>query len=484
MTHPLRSGQGMDRWQRPNPAQNGSGAFGVRRVLVVGGGIAGLSAAVSLLDEPGVEVTVREASGRLGGKIATSEFAGVDHVDEGADAYLTRVPHAVAFAARLGVDDLTSPTDASAAVWHDRLHDIPAGIVLGMPAAIRPFVTTSLLSWRGKARAALEPLLPRRDHGDSLGRLIRSRFGDEVHERLVDALVGSIYATDTDRSSLTAVPQLAGLADHHRSLLLGGRGVRRLAAGTTSGPIFATSRRGMGALVDAAAHDIVGRGGLIETGRPVTSITSDADGWRVDDEWFDAVVIAAPAHAAFGLLNSVAPQSAAGLAAAEYADVTMVRLAVPADQWPERLHGRSGYLVPKPDQRYVTAASFASQKWAHWRPADGAQIIRASLGRDGLPVAHLDDAAVRHHTVDDLSRHLGVDFDPTAVSITRWSKAFPQYRPHHHDRVAAIERALPDTIALAGASHRGIGIPACIADGRRAAKRIKASTGLPDGFLA
>ncbi|MEO6651724.1 MAG: protoporphyrinogen oxidase [Ilumatobacteraceae bacterium] len=454
-----------------------------RRVLVIGGGIAGLSAAVALLDEPGVEVTVHEATSRLGGKIATSEFAGVDHVDEGADAYLTRVPHAVAFASRLGVVDLTSPTDASAAVWHGRLHDIPAGIVLGMPAAIRPFATTSLLSPRGKARAALEPLLPRRDPGDSLGRLIRSRFGDEVHERLVDALVGSIYATDTDRSSLVAVPQLAGLARDHRSLLLGGRGVRRLAAEAAPGPIFATPRRGMGALVDAAARDIVQRGGVIDTGRPDTSISADGDGWRVDDERFDAVVIATPADVAAALLGAVAPQSAAGLAAVEFADVTMVRLSIPADRWPERLHGRSGYLVPKPDQRYVTAASFGSQKWAHWQPVGGAQIIRASLGRDGLPVAQLDDAAVRNHTLDDLSRHLAIDIDPSEMSITRWANAFPQYRPHHHDRVAAIERALPATVALAGASHRGIGIPACIADGQRAAARVKASTGLPDEYL-
>ena len=455
-----------------------------RRVLVVGGGITGLSAAVSLLDQPGIEVVVREAADRLGGKIATSPFAGVHNIDEGADAFLTRVPHAVAFAARLGVDDLTSPTDASAAVWHERLHDIPGGIVLGMPAAIRPFVTTSLLSWRGKARAALEPLLPRRDHGDSLGRLMRGRFGDEVHERLVDALVGSIYATDTDRSSLAAVPQLAALADDHRSLLLGGRSVRRSAAEHSSpGPIFATPRSGMAALVAAAAHDVVNRGGVVETGRPVGAIEADGSGWRVDDDHFDAVVITAPARAAAGLLTAAAPESAAGLGAIEFADVTMVRLAIPPGQWPQHLHGRSGYLVPKPMQRYVTAASFGSQKWAHWRPTDGTQIVRASLGRDGLPVDELDDDHVRQHTVDDLAHHLGVAFDPSDMSITRWVDAFPQYRPRHHERVDAIEAALPSTLALAGASHRGIGIPACIADGTRAAERIKESIGHADGFL-
>ncbi len=453
-----------------------------RRVLVVGGGIAGLSAAISLLDEPGCTVELWEAGPRVGGKIATSAFAGLDHVDEGADAYLTRVPSAVAFAERLGVTDLTSPTDASAAVWHERLHPIPGGIVLGMPAAFLPFATTSLLSWRGKARAAIEPLLPRRDHGDSLGALMRQRFGDEVHERLVDALVGSIYATDTDRSSLAAVPQLAGLAARHRSLLLGGRATRAETP-AADGPIFAAPRAGMAALAAAAADDIRRRGGVIRTDRAASTIEARGDGWSVDDERFDAVVLASPATSAARLLATAAPNAAERLRAIEFADVIMVRLAIANRAWPERLHGWSGYLVPKPDQRFVTAASFGSQKWVHWRPADGTQILRTSLGRDGLPVRHLDDDAVIRHTIDDLGRHLDLDLQPEEVSITRWHDAFPQYRPHHHERVAAIEAAVPAGLAIAGASYRGIGIPACIADGERAARLVKQSTGSADDFL-
>ncbi len=453
-----------------------------RRVLVVGGGIAGLSAAVSLLDQPDVSVELWEAGPRIGGKIATSPFAGLDHIDEGADAYLTRVPAAVAFAARLGVTDLTSPTDASAAVWHGRLHPIPGGIVLGMPAAIRPFATTSLLSWRGKARAAVEPLLPRRDHGDSLGALMRQRFGDEVHERLVDALVGSIYATDTDRSSLEAVPQLAGLAGRHRSLLLGGRAARA-AAPTAGGPIFAAPKAGMAALAAAAVDHIRLQGGVIHTDRAASVIETGDNGWSVDDERFDAVVIASPAASTARLLDTAAPDAARLLRAIEFADVIMVRLAVSGAAWPERLHGRSGYLVPKPDQRFVTAASFGSQKWAHWRPTDGRQILRTSLGRDGLAVRHLDDDAVFRHTIDDLNRHLELDLQPDEVSITRWHDAFPQYRPRHHERVAAIEAALPTGLTIAGASYRGIGIPACIADGERAARLVKGTTGPTDEFL-
>jgi oxygen-dependent protoporphyrinogen oxidase len=128
----------------------------------------------------------------------------------------------------------------------------------------------------------------------------------------------------------------------------------------------------------------------------------------------------------------------------------------------------------------VTAVSFGSQKWAHWRPPSGGQVLRVSLGRDGLAVRDLDDDAATRVTVDEVGHHLGLDLQPDEVSITRWIDAFPQYRPHHHGRVAAIEAALPATIAVAGASYRGIGIPACIADGRRAAATVKESTGSAD----
>jgi oxygen-dependent protoporphyrinogen oxidase len=452
---------------------------GQRRVLVVGGGITGLAAAVDLVEDPTLDVELREAADRLGGKIATSRFAGLDHIDEAADAYLTRIPHAVELARRVGLDsaELTAPTGAGAMVWHDGLHPIPGGIVLGVPASIRPFVTTSLLSWKGKLRAAAEPLLPRTDPDDSLGRLIRARFGDEVHDRLVDSLVGSIYATDTDRSSLAAVPQLADLAAKHRSLLLGGMAVRRRAsAAGPAAPIFGAPRQGMARLIDAAAAHVTGRGGTIRTATPVATIRPDGARWRVDGQLFDAVVLASPARTTAPLLADASPDSSAGLASFEHADVIMVRLTVPAGEWPEQLKGRSGYLVPKPDQRHVTAASFGSQKWSHWAPEDGSQILRVSLGRDGLPVADLDDDAAIRVTVEETGHHLGFDVQPGETSVTRWLGAFPQYRPHHHRVVADLERSLPNTIALAGASYHGIGIPACIASARRAAARVRQST--------
>jgi oxygen-dependent protoporphyrinogen oxidase len=443
-----------------------------RRVLVVGGGITGLAAAARLVDDADVDVELWEASERLGGKIATSPFGGLDYVDEGADAYLRRVPHAIAFARKvgLGAADLTSPTGATAMVWYDELHPIPGGIVLGVPASVRPFVTTSLLSWKGKLRAAAEPFLPRTDPDDSIGQLVRARFGFEVHDRLVDALVGSIYATDTDRASLAAVPQLAELAKHHRSLLIGGRAARRRTAANVGGPIFDAPIAGMGALVDAAGRYVEARGGRIRTGCPVHTLEAGDGAWVVDGERFDAVVLAVPARAAADLVTTVAPDAAEALGSFEHADVMLVRVRCPAGAIPiDVVGGHSGYLVPKSRQRFVTAVSFGSEKWAHWRPTDGSQILRVSLGRDGLPVADLDDDAVTDAVVTEVGGHLGIDVQPAEVSISRWIGAFPQYRPHHVARVAALQRTVPTGIHLAGASYRGIGIPACIADGERAA---------------
>ncbi len=464
------------------------------RALIVGGGITGLAAAVELVDRQ-VDVTLWERAEQLGGKIGTTAFGGVDHVDTGADAFLTRVPHGVAFAHRVGIsdDEITAPTSASASVWLNQLHDIPGGIVLGVPASVRPFVTTGLLSWRGKLRAAAEPLLPRRDHGDSLGAYVRGRFGNEVHEHLVDALVGSIYATDTDHSSLVSVPQLASLAAANRSLLVGARRQRlaavAAAAGHAPSPIFGAPRHGMAALVHAAAATVTASGGTIRLGTMAVAIEPHEHGWQVTGSHgtsviVDHVVLASPARATAHLLSGIAPEASDVMAGVEHADIIMVRLRVPAADWPARLSGMSGYLVPKPRQTWVTAASFGSQKWEHWRPANGDQILRVSIGRDGLPVDSLSDDDALTAAVAELSLHLNFDVQPTDTSVMRWIDAFPQYRPYHHDRVAQLEASLPTGIHVAGASYRGIGVPACIADGQRVARAIAMSMTHAEKFLS
>ncbi len=440
------------------------------RVVIVGGGIAGLAAARALgaasYGDRSLElnVTLREASDRLGGHLSTSAFAGRPAVDESADAFLARVPHATALAGVVGVDELVSPTAQHAAVWHGRLHDIPDGTVLGVPGKVAPLLRSSLLSWRAKARALTEPLRRRVDAGDSIGALVRGRFGAEVHDRLVDSLVGSIYAADTDRFSLAMVPQLEALARTNRSLLVGARAATGRRA---SGPLFLAPAGGMADLAEATAAAATALGVDVRPGAPVHELAIDANGWRVDGDVVDALILACPAAPARRLLGAVAPLADL-LAGAEAADVAIVTIAVAAETWPERLRRRSGYLVPKSVQRAVTAVSFASQKWEHL--ADGrSEVLRISIGRDGVPLGDRTDDALLQAAVTEVSAHIGVDLAPVHVRISRWPRSFPQYRPGHRRWLEGLDRAVSPGLTLAGASYHGIGVPACIESGERAA---------------
>jgi len=411
-------------------------------------------------------VTLFEASDRLGGMILTTPFAGRPAIDEGADAFLARVPWAVDLARKVSLgDSLTSPAVGKAAVFWDRLHDIPEGLLLGLPTDISALARSQLLSMGGKVRAGLEVLVPRTDTApDSIGEYVRARFGDEVHERLVDPLIGSIYAADTDDFSLVAVPQLAELAVRSRSVLLAARHRPKPPAG----PVFYTPTAGVGQLVRAVATAVTARGGDLRLNTSIDELAADGTRWRLDGVEFDGVVLACPARAAAALLATVEPDLSQTLAKIPTADVALLTLAIPRVGWPTRVENLSGYLVPKPQQRLVTAVSFGSQKWAHWARDDD-MILRVSLGRDGLAALHLSDEEMLADVVDELNGHLHIDLQPSAVRVSRWPDAFPQYRPHHAATVAAAERSLPAGIVLAGASYHGIGIPACVNSGRQAA---------------
>ena len=292
-----------------------------RRVVVVGGGIAGVTVAERLsaalapqLADGAITVELLDDGPQPGGKLRTTPFAGRPAVDEGADAFLARVPHASDLAARLGLErSLASPATGAAFVWHGRLHPIPDGLALGLPGRVLPLVTSRLLSVRGIARAAAEPLLPRRPDGDSVGRLVRSRFGTEVHERLVDPLVGSIYATDTDRFSLAMVPQLATLA---ASTQPAARGPRRPITG--GGDRAGVRRTGGGHAAAGDGRRRAGRGRRRHRGQRrarCTIVAADGPRWRVDDEPADVVVLATPAATTAPLIGKAAADLAARLGA-------------------------------------------------------------------------------------------------------------------------------------------------------------------------
>lgn len=456
---------------------NGSPAT---RVVVVGAGITGLACAHRLLTvDPSLRVTLLEASDRVGGLIRTTPFAGLPAVDEGADAFLLRVPSARDLARAVGLGDaLTSPAVAQASVWRGRLHPLPESLLLGVPTRLSPLATSRLLSTRGKIRAGLEPFVPRTSlEGDRLGSFMRRRLGAEVHEMLIDPLVGSIYAADTDNFSLRGMPQLFELASEGRSLIISARKRPKAAPHGAENPVFAAPIGGMQQLVDATLATVTRLGATVLTNARVTAAERSATGVVVHTTTgshdCDHVVLAAPARHTGEWLVSTAPNAGRLLREWEHASVVMVTLAVPKRSLPRTAVG-SGYLVPKPEQRFVTAVSFASQKWAHL--GDGAQaILRISLGRDGKPLHHHSDDELLSFTLADLKMHLGSDFEPGDVRLTRWVESFPQYRPGHFERVAHVENHLASEIPgahLAGASYRGIGVPACIQQANDVADRI------------
>ncbi len=300
------------------------------RVAIVGGGIAGLAAAWELRDQDRVEVTIYEPD-RIGGKILTEPFEGRP-VECGPDAFITRVPDAVALCAELGLDDLVGPEAGRTLLWWDgRLRELPEGLVLGVPKKLGPLVSSGLLSPAGMARAAADLVLPRRPPGEdiSVRDLIAGRFGSQVADRLVDPLVGGIHAGRTDELSAAAtVPQLVAASKSSRSLLLGLRRMPGPASSTE--PLFLTPRGGLAQLVERLAT-------AIPPVRPqaVDSVTADGGQWRVEpgDDPFDAVILAVPARDAARLLGGEAPPAWPGSS---------------TPPWPWRPSATPSWTSPKP----------------------------------------------------------------------------------------------------------------------------------------
>ena len=453
--------------------------FSDRHVVIVGAGITGLAAAHQLLQQlHPPRVTIVDGADRVGGIIQASPFAGLDSVDESADAFLTRTPSAMKLCAAVGLDHhLTSPAANHAYIWNNNMHAIPSGTILGVPGSRKAIWNTKLLTTSGKLRASVEPLLPRAigRSTDSLGAAIRSRCGDQVLERLVDPLVGSIYATDTDNFSVHGMPQVAELLAQPTSLMRAARG--SIQKRTSGGPVFATPISGMSTLTRAVYDRIVEAGARVILSSPVRNIDPQGRSYVVQLEseslQADAVILASPARHTAALVEQISSETSKQLQQFEHASVIMIALTISRSQWPQHLTG-TGYLVPKPVQTGVTAVSFGSNKWAHWKTASDEMILRVSLGRDGAPMHHLDDKALLEVALRDLRLHLGFDATPTNMRFTRWIESFPQYRPGHAYRVDALDKQMHTSapgVVLAGASYRGIGIPACINDGQRAATR-------------
>jgi protoporphyrinogen/coproporphyrinogen III oxidase len=461
-----------------------------RRVdlAVVGGGISGLAAGWMGM-QPGADVVVLEAADAPGGKLRTSPIAGIE-IDEGADAFLARVPEAVRLCQELGLgDDLVSPATGTAYVWTDgALRRLPSEQLLGVPTDLDAVAASGILSAAAVERARADLTAPDdAPSGDeAIGALVRRRLGYEVLDRLVAPLLGGIWAGDCDLLSLqVAAANLAAARDRDASLIRGAAALRAEAVepGAADGPVFLAPRGGMTRLVDALADRL---GERLCCGTPVSGLEPDGTGWRLATGGTgdpgaerrpavraDRVVLATPAYVTARLLARLAPQAAAVLSRIDYASVVLTVLVVPREAVDHPLDG-SGFLVPQSSGRLLTACSWMTSKWAHLGVDPSTVILRASAGRAGdeRALGATDDELVAA-LVDDLRDMMGLHGPPTAVRVSRWERSFPQPRPGHLDAVASAERALVERapgLTMAGAWQLGVGIPACIRTADRAVR--------------
>ncbi len=452
-----------------------------KRVVVIGGGIAGLAAAHRLV-ELGHAPTLLEASDRLGGSVGTERVDGFV-VERGADAFITDKPWALALCERIGIADQlisTQPGERRTHVVHDgRLYPLPEGFLLLAPTSLAPLATSSLFSLPGKLRMALDLVIPaRRDGGDeSLASFVRRRLGREALDRVADALVGGIYTADPETLSLAAtMPRFLAMERSHGSIIRG----LRASAGKTTGSgarygLFAAHAEGMGAIVDAIAARLPDSAVHLRT--TVESIDVTDARWQVRAGGTtldaDSVILATPSFVSARLLERLDAPLARELDAVAYASSATVTLGYRSADVPRDLPG-FGFVVPFAENRPLLAATFASRKWAGRAPA-GHELIRGFVGGARRPdLAALDEPALIAVVRDELRALLGIAAEPVLVRTQRYVRAMPQYAVGHLDRVTTIEArvaTLPG-LALAGAAYRGVGIPDCIRSGEAAADAV------------
>jgi protoporphyrinogen/coproporphyrinogen III oxidase len=449
----------------------------VRDVLIVGGGIAGLSAAWEL-SRRGHAPMVLERAARPGGVIRTEHVDGFV-IDAGPDSLLVQKPAALDLCRELGLSDRLFPTLAPRTAFilrGGRLVPLPEGSVLGIPTKVSPFITTRLFSWRGKARMALElAVRPRHDQEDeSIGHFMRRRFGQEAVTYLAEPLLAGIHGGDVNRLSMRAAfPRLVDAERTYGSVL---RGLSAVNAGSPSSSTgaFMSLPGGIEELVTTLVDRLPA--GSVRTKAEVVAVRGQGpfavtlgSGEVIDTR---AVIVAAPAWAAAPMLASIDAALTQRIAEIPYASSATVVMALRREQVRHPLAG-SGYVVPRPERHVLMAASWVSSKWPQRAPA-GYVLLRAFVGGAyDLSILDQSDDAITGAVLDELRGQLGITGEPALVRVYRWPRANAQHEIGHLQRMTEIDQRLASYPGLfvTGSGFRGTGIPDCVADGRATAAR-------------
>ena len=457
------------------------------KTVIVGGGISGLATAYTLQERGPRDYTLIEGSPRWGGKITSVHENGFT-IEGGPDSFITQKAAGLDLCKRLGLEDQlvgsNSGKNAATFIWSGgRLHRMPEGMMLMAPTMVLPFLRSRLISWPGKMRAGLEVFIPRArgDEDESLAGFVRRRLGNELLNKIAGPLMGGIYAADPERMSLKSTfPMFLEMEKKHGSLLLGmmKRTRPRVAHGAKRPPMFMTLRGGLQQLSDALAARLPETN--LRVGCRAISVSRYAERYKIDlsdgsSLLADDVVFATPSFVTADLVEQLDPTLAERLRAILYVSTATVSLGFRRSEIAHPLQG-AGFIVPPGEGRRITACSWSSAKFNHRAPED-CVLLRVFIGGAlAEELAEQDEAALVQLAREELQVILGIAATPVLARAYRWSKANPQYDLGHEERVAEIERSLPNLpgLHLAGAAYHGPGIPDCIQSGQKAAAAIAA----------
>lgn len=474
------------------------------KVAVVGGGIAGLSAAYYLnkkAEESGrqVSVTLLEKDAAWGGKIRTVREDGFV-IEGGPDAYLVTKPWMRDICRELGLADGlqgTSQEHTETFILHKgRLTSIPEGLTMTIPTQFGPLLKTRLLTLPQKARMGLDFIIPaRKDDGDeSLAEFISRRLGRAAYDQLVGPLLSGIYAGDGDRLSLASTfPNLREMEAEHGGLIKGALALRLKRAqmakartkgknGKSSRSIFESHRDGLATIVEAMVENLEGNGADLRLGIGATQIKKDGNTFQIlleggESLEADAVALATPAYVSGKLVEGFAPELAEACNQIEYVTTATVSMAFRKEDLPP-LKGY-GYIIPQGEDSKALACTWTSTKWANRSPEDH-MLVRVFVGRiqdaERLPEDAVSLAAIAR---EEICSTMGIELEPVKTWVFRWEKAMPQYNLGHPERLEEIERLMEShpTLALAGNGFGGIGMPDCIRSGIEAAAKLLSEAG-------
>ena len=463
------------------------------KLIVIGGGIAGLSAAYYAQKQiPEAQITLLESDSRWGGKIATERTDGFV-IEGGPDTFLASKPWGVVLCKELGLADRlhgTNPKTKNTYVLHrNRLQPLPDGLAMMIPTNVQSILKTRLVSWFGKARMGFDFLQPAKAlNGDeSLGAFVSRRLGREAYENLIEPLMSGIYAGDGDQLSLASTfPYLRDLELKYGSLARGALEMRKKQVGAKhasplqgSRSAFLTPTTGLAEMVEALVESLRLDGVSLRLNVPVKSVSRlQPSTWNVTLDSgerleSDSVILATPAPISGKLLESLDPALASVLQSIHYASTATVSLAYRLGDVPRSLDGY-GYVIPRREGRRALACTWTSTKFPHRAP-DGYALIRIFIGRAGQDAdMPRDESALTNLAREELKLTLGISAEPILSRVFVWENAMPQYNLGHPAKLSQIESALGNHpgLALAGNGYRGIGIPDCIHSGEMAVQTI------------